>query len=106
MPLGMGAYSVTKLAWPEVEPASLQQTAWGGALRTGRYVLVSATGDGSMSDIRVPDDLWATNMMPEGVLERWLVADGDSVRAGAPLAMVRIEGALHEIISPAGGLLG
>ncbi|MDB5512374.1 MAG: biotin attachment protein [Enterovirga sp.] len=58
-----------------------------------------------MSDIRVPDDLWATNMMPEGVLERWLVPDGDSVRAGTPLAMVRIEGALHEIISPVAGLL-
>ena len=58
-----------------------------------------------MSDIRVPDDLWATNMMPEGLLERWLVPDGASVPAGAPLAMVRIEGALHEIISPVAGLL-
>jgi pyruvate/2-oxoglutarate dehydrogenase complex dihydrolipoamide acyltransferase (E2) component len=58
-----------------------------------------------MSDIRVSEDLWAASMMPEGILERWLVSDQASVRAGAPLATVRIEDALHEIVSPAVGLL-
>jgi pyruvate/2-oxoglutarate dehydrogenase complex dihydrolipoamide acyltransferase (E2) component len=58
-----------------------------------------------MSDIRVPDDLWATSMMPEGLLERWIVPDGASVPAGAPLAAVRVEDALHELVSPAAGLV-
>ena len=32
-----------------------------------------------MTKVRVADDLWATSMLPEGVLERWLVADGAAV---------------------------
>jgi pyruvate/2-oxoglutarate dehydrogenase complex dihydrolipoamide acyltransferase (E2) component len=58
-----------------------------------------------MADIRVPDGLWATSMMPEGVLERWLIPDGAFVRAGDPLAMIRIDDALHDVVSPAAGLL-
>ena len=58
-----------------------------------------------MSDIRVADDLWATSIMPEGILERWLVPDGVTVRAGDPVAAIRIDDALHEILSPAAGRL-
>ena len=56
-----------------------------------------------MLGVKVPDDLWATATLPEGVLERWLVSDGATVRVGDPLAAVRIEEALHEVTAPAQG---
>ena len=28
-----------------------------------------------MPDVRVSEDLWSTGMLPEGILERWLVED-------------------------------
>ncbi|MBX9930554.1 MAG: biotin attachment protein [Methylobacterium sp.] len=58
-----------------------------------------------MPDIRVSEDLWSTGMLPEGILERWLVEDGARVRAGEAVATVRIGEALHDIISPTGGQL-
>jgi biotin carboxyl carrier protein len=56
-----------------------------------------------MTDIRVSEDLWATGVLPEGILERWLVEDGTLVRAGQAVAAVRVGTALHDIVSPAGG---
>jgi pyruvate/2-oxoglutarate dehydrogenase complex dihydrolipoamide acyltransferase (E2) component len=61
--------------------------------------------EASMLDVKVPDDLWATSTLPEGVLERWLVPDGTTVRAGDPVAAIRLEEALHEVIAPAPGRL-
>ena len=58
-----------------------------------------------MPDIRVSEDLWSTGILPEGILERWLVEDGARVRAGEAVAAVRIGEALHDIVSPAGGRL-
>ena len=58
-----------------------------------------------MLDLKVPDDLWATSTLPEGVLERWLVPDSTAVRAGDRVATVRIEDALHEVMAPADGRL-
>ena len=58
-----------------------------------------------MLDLKVPDDLWATATLPEGVLEHWLVPDGATVRAGEPVASVRIEEALHEVMAPWPGRL-
>jgi pyruvate/2-oxoglutarate dehydrogenase complex dihydrolipoamide acyltransferase (E2) component len=60
-----------------------------------------------MKTIRINADeaLWRNNMLPEGVLERWLVADGAIARAGHAVAQVRIEGALHDIVAPATGRL-
>jgi pyruvate/2-oxoglutarate dehydrogenase complex dihydrolipoamide acyltransferase (E2) component len=43
--------------------------------------------------------------MPEGVVERWLQCDRAFVKAGEPLAAIRIEGALHELPAPASGWL-
>ena len=63
------------------------------------------TRETSMPDIRVPDDLWSTSLMPEAILERWLVSDGASVSQGQPIAMIRVGENLHEISAPAGGLL-
>lgn len=58
-----------------------------------------------MLDLKVPDDLWATATLPEGVLERWLVPDGATVGVGDPVATIRIEEALHEVMAPARGRL-
>ncbi|WP_419951655.1 biotin/lipoyl-containing protein [Methylobacterium sp.] len=58
-----------------------------------------------MADVRVAEDLWSTGMLPEGILERWLVADGSRVRAGEAVAAVRIGEALHDIVATADGRL-
>jgi pyruvate/2-oxoglutarate dehydrogenase complex dihydrolipoamide acyltransferase (E2) component len=58
-----------------------------------------------MTDISISSDFWASRMLPEGILERWRVADGSVVAEGAVIAEVRIEDALHELIAPASGKL-
>lgn len=54
-------------------------------------------------DIRLDEQLWATSMAPQGMLERWRVVDGVRVRRGDPVAEVRIEDCLHDILAPADG---
>ena len=56
-----------------------------------------------MRDIKVDETLWASTMLPEGVVERWLIADGAIVDKGEAIAEIRIEDALHEIMAPAHG---
>ncbi|MBP2492799.1 MULTISPECIES: biotin/lipoyl-containing protein [Methylobacterium] len=58
-----------------------------------------------MADVHVAEELWSTGMLPEGILERWFVADGARVRAGEAVAAVRIGEALHDIAAPTGGHL-
>jgi pyruvate/2-oxoglutarate dehydrogenase complex dihydrolipoamide acyltransferase (E2) component len=58
-----------------------------------------------MTDINVDAALWATAMLPEGILERWFVTDGELVVAGQRIAELRIEDALHDIMAPASGRL-
>lgn len=55
--------------------------------------------------INADEVLWRNSMLPEGILERWLVADGDTAHAGHAIAQVRIEGALHDIVAPETGRL-
>jgi hypothetical protein len=57
------------------------------------------------SAIFVVPELWATSLLPEGILERWLLPDGRPVEVGDPVAVVRIESALHDILAPAKGRL-
>jgi hypothetical protein len=59
----------------------------------------------SETDIVVPAELWGTSILPEGLLERWIFADDTLVEAGDPVAAIRIEGALHNIMAPARGRL-
>jgi pyruvate/2-oxoglutarate dehydrogenase complex dihydrolipoamide acyltransferase (E2) component len=59
----------------------------------------------TMPDIEVDEALWASSMLPEGVVERWFIADGALVKQGEPIAQIRIEDALHEIMAPAHGRL-
>lgn len=56
-----------------------------------------------MTDISLHEDLWRNSMLPEGVIERWYVAEGEHVSTGDKIAEVRIESALHEIMAPASG---
>ncbi|HEY0267211.1 MAG TPA: hypothetical protein VGC16_10695 [Rhizomicrobium sp.] len=60
---------------------------------------------GMVTPIQVPPELWASTMMPEGILERWLIADGGQVWPGDPVATVRIESALHDLMAPCKGRL-
>lgn len=56
-------------------------------------------------NIRVDEALWASRMLPEGVVENWIAADGSRITAGDHIADVRIEGAVHRITAPADGRL-
>ena len=60
-----------------------------------------------MKNIRINADeaLWRNSMLPGGIVERWLVADGEIVLEGHGLAEIRIEGTLHDIVAPATGRL-
>jgi pyruvate/2-oxoglutarate dehydrogenase complex dihydrolipoamide acyltransferase (E2) component len=55
--------------------------------------------------VSVAPELWATSILPEGILERWIFAGGSQIEAGDPIASVRIESALHDILAPARGTL-
>ena len=55
--------------------------------------------------ISIAPELWASSTFPEGILERWVSAEGQMVEAGDPVAVVRIESALHDIMAPARGRL-
>ena len=55
--------------------------------------------------INADEALWRNNMLPEGILERWLVADGVIAQAGHAIAQVRIESALHDVVAPETGRL-
>jgi pyruvate/2-oxoglutarate dehydrogenase complex dihydrolipoamide acyltransferase (E2) component len=58
-----------------------------------------------MADVNLDEELWRNSMLPEGILERWFVDAGTPVAAGERIAEVRIESALHEIMSPSKGVL-
>jgi pyruvate/2-oxoglutarate dehydrogenase complex dihydrolipoamide acyltransferase (E2) component len=58
-----------------------------------------------MADVKVDEALWASCMLPEGIVERWFVADGAIIAAGDRIAEIRIEGARHEITALASGRL-
>jgi len=57
------------------------------------------------TEIRITADLWASSMLPEGIIEKWIMPDGALVETGEPVAAIRIEDALHEIAAPASGRL-
>lgn len=56
-----------------------------------------------MRDIKIDEALWASSMLPEGIVERWFITSGATIREGERIAEVRIEDALHEIVAPATG---
>jgi pyruvate/2-oxoglutarate dehydrogenase complex dihydrolipoamide acyltransferase (E2) component len=58
-----------------------------------------------MADLIVEPDLWISRMLPEGIVEKWLVADGASVASNDPVADLRIENQLRRLKSPEAGRL-
>ena len=58
-----------------------------------------------MPDITISPDLWSTNLLPEGILEKWCVEGGSLVEARQAVASVRIGSDLHTILAPQAGLL-
>lgn len=56
-----------------------------------------------MRDIKADEALWGSSMLPEGIVERWFIANGATIKTGERIAEIRIEEALHEIIAPADG---
>jgi hypothetical protein len=57
------------------------------------------------TDIVVDASLWGTSILPQGYIESWIAPEGRLVEAGDPIACIRIESALHELMSPATGTL-
>ena len=55
--------------------------------------------------VTVTAELWATSILPEGIIENWLIAGGSFVEAGIPVAIVRIEDALHDVMACCNGRL-
>ena len=56
-------------------------------------------------DIKVPPEFWASSIMPEGVMEKWLLVSGSKVRAGQAVAAIRVENMLHDLLAPCAGVL-
>ena len=56
-----------------------------------------------MTDIVVPRDLWDSE--DEGVLAKWVCADGSAVQQGALIAEITVEKAELELQAPASGRL-
>lgn len=59
-----------------------------------------------MIDVTLPDELWAdADADTEALLEQWLVAEGEPVSAGQPLATAVVVKTNVEILAPADGAL-
>jgi pyruvate/2-oxoglutarate dehydrogenase complex dihydrolipoamide acyltransferase (E2) component len=56
-------------------------------------------------EVRVDEAIWASSILPEGIVQRWFIADGAIAETGEKIAEIRVEGALHEITSPTRGRL-
>ena len=56
-----------------------------------------------MADPIVVPQLWNNTILPEGQFLCWLVADGTAVRAGQSIALIRVEGRLHELTARSEG---
>ena len=58
-----------------------------------------------MADVVVPEGLWDTQKVPEGVVANWFARDGNAVAAGATIAELMVEKATYEITAPVAGRL-
>jgi pyruvate/2-oxoglutarate dehydrogenase complex dihydrolipoamide acyltransferase (E2) component len=55
--------------------------------------------------IRIPEDLWDTEKVPEGAVSAWLFDDGEEVEEGATVATVMAEKTEYDVPAPVGGIL-
>jgi len=58
-----------------------------------------------VAEIRIPDDLWDTAEVPEGVVANWFFADRGQVPKGATVAEITVEKTSFDIVSPESGRL-
>jgi pyruvate/2-oxoglutarate dehydrogenase complex dihydrolipoamide acyltransferase (E2) component len=57
-------------------------------------------------NIVLPDDVWAdVETGTEALVEDWLVSEGDSVKAGQPIANVVVVKSNHEVTAPTDGVV-
>lgn len=56
-----------------------------------------------MADIIVPEGLWDTEKVPEGIVANWFLRDGGSVQGGATVAELMVEKTTYEITAPVAG---
>jgi pyruvate/2-oxoglutarate dehydrogenase complex dihydrolipoamide acyltransferase (E2) component len=56
-----------------------------------------------VADIIVPEGLWDTEKVPEGIIANWFLRDGGSVQAGATVAELMVEKTTYEITAPVAG---
>ena len=71
--------------------------------RRERCEFLESSEDMQGVNVRVDEAIWASSILPEGIVERWFIADGAIAEAGEKIAEIRVEGAVHEITSPARG---
>lgn len=55
--------------------------------------------------VAIPTTLWDSDGTEEAVLAEWLVEDGSTVEAGAPVAEVMVDKVTMELEAPAAGVL-
>ena len=58
-----------------------------------------------MTELRVPEGLWDTGIVPEGVISNWYFDEGSSVEAGSVVAVIMVEKTEYDIEAPASGKL-
>lgn len=58
-----------------------------------------------MVDIAVPEGLWDTSKIPEGIVANWFLRDGSAAKSGAAVAELMVEKTTYEIVAPANGRL-
>lgn len=58
-----------------------------------------------MTAVRVPEELWDTRVVPQGVVSSWYYDEGARVEAGAVLAVIMVEKSEYDIEAPAAGRL-
>lgn len=55
--------------------------------------------------MHVPEGLWDTNTVPEGVVSTWYFDEGASIEAGSVIAVIMVEKTEYDIEAPVSGKL-
>lgn len=58
-----------------------------------------------MTEVRIPDGLWDTAKVPEGIVANWFYTDGSQIAAGATIAELMAEKTTYDIKAPVAGRL-
>ena len=66
----------------------------------GRFQLLERHNMMRNLDDRVDETIWTSTISPEGIVQRWFIADGAIAKTGYKIVETRVKDALHEITSP------